>query len=486
MPALCKKHKYRCHKINVFISIVLYRVIIEAIIILKKRGSIYITSNGCVPNRLEAKKIAKLFLDNGWKIVADAERSDLIIFNTCGYNGDKIDEYSDIINELNIKRKKNSQIYVMGCLPKIIKVKENNNNIKFLEFSEINSLLGSEEPIDKLYVSNVLIDNLETASKEFFHIITSIGCMGSCSYCAIRKARGYIKSKPIDSIINEFKEAIDNNKKKIILWGDDLGAYGYDIGKNLINLLSSILQSSKTDFRIFLNRLNAQWLINYFQEFKPIFNSGKVMQIYTPIQSGSDKILKLMNRKYKINEIIYCLEKIHKNYPNIIIKTDIMIGFPFENNSDFELTLNLLESGIFADVSIFKFKGVPGTKAYYMTNQVSEKIKNSRMKKAWKSFIEAKYNLFEMNGIILTSKKNGYIIGPLCKQCFSTAHIRPYILISGLKYKYYYCRFCDKKEEVTCERPVIITKDLENRLTDLNIFIKAFRELNSLESVEVV
>lgn len=202
----------------------------------------YVYSNGCVPNRLEGKKIELFLRSNGWIISKDHINSNLIIFNTCAYSGLMIDESIKMIRKYRKEKKRTTEIIITGCLPKIdMMALKKIFDGKILDISEFGKKFNSSVEINSLYVSDWIIDNLESAKHDIYHIVTSTGCLGKCSYCSIKKARGLIKSKPIKHIIKEFKDAAYLGFKKFILWGDDLGAYGKDISTNLIALLEEII-----------------------------------------------------------------------------------------------------------------------------------------------------------------------------------------------------------------------------------------------------
>ncbi len=347
----------------------------------KHAKKVYVFSNGCIPNRLYGKKIEYFFKSNGWKVSDDPSDSELIIFNTCGFNGAKIKETMKIINIFETEKKDGAELIVTGCIPKIVKdLKNIVAESQVLNISELKEKFHSKNELDDLYVSGSICDILEVAKSNIYHIITSTGCKGRCSYCIIKAARGSIRSKPINEVKNEFNSAIKKKYRKFILWGDDLGAYGSDISTNFVELLRTLIGSTPTDldYQISLYRLNAQWMIKYFEEFVHLLGSEKIDMIYSPIQSGSEKILKLMRREYTAKEVIHCFKLLKKACPSLHLKTDIMVGFPSESKSDFQDTIELIKEIDFDDIAVFIYSGVPNTPAYSFNDQVDDHVKFKR------------------------------------------------------------------------------------------------------------
>ncbi len=362
--------------------------------------SVFVHSNGCVPNRLEGKKIKSFFEQMGWLLTDRPEEADIIIVNYCGYSGAKIEESSKSIEKMNSIRRNESEMILTGCLDRISPDLKNRYPFsRFIEFSDFPKIFGLNTLMDNLLVSDSIIDGLETTKKEIFNILTSKGCLGTCSYCAIRNARGKLTSKPIFEIEKEFLYGIDKGYRKFILWADDLGAYGTDLSTSYIELLERLTNArAKNDYQLFLHRLNPQWVVNRFSELMTILKSGKIRLLYTPIESGSSRILQLMRRPYDIKEVIERLKEIKMNFSQTILKTDIMIGFPSETDDDFEQTIKAIWEVKVDDLVVFNFSGISGTPAFEMENQIPEIIKNKRKNKLWETFPFLRYFIEVDNG----------------------------------------------------------------------------------------
>jgi len=216
-------------------------------------------------------------------------------------------------------------------------------------------------------------------SRSIFYIKVATGCLGKCSFCAARISRGTIHSKSVNEILYEFKQGLNRGYRYFALLGTDVGAYGRDKGHTLADLLDEMTKE-RANCRIGLRNVNPYYLNEMFTELKPFFSSGKIWFLGTPVESGSDRILELMGRKYKIEDFRRCIQAINNDYPSIILRTQIMVGFPTETRHDFEKSLQLLVDMTFDWVEIYKFSRRPGTVASTLDGQVSEEIKDCRFR----------------------------------------------------------------------------------------------------------
>lgn len=333
----------------------------------KMTKKIFVYVNGCIPNRLEAKKIREFYVNQGYTLVDSYEQADLIVFNTCAYSGEKISGTLKFIE----KFQKSSELIVSGCLPKIDeKALRNVFDGEIAEYSDFG--------FDFLYTSGCVLGEWMLTQPDLYHLITSVGCLGSCSYCAIPRARGKIRSKPLVEVVAEFKEGLGHGFEKFLLWGDDLGAYGQDISESLPKLLSEILSSRKQRVSLYLWRLGANWFLHYYTELEEVLKTGRIKGLHISIQSGSNRLLKLMNRTYEIEPVRKSLKDLKEKFPDLRLAVTLLVGFPGETNKDFEETLNLVKEGVFDAAMPLIYSDVPGTPASKMKGKVSDKVKEER------------------------------------------------------------------------------------------------------------
>lgn len=366
---------------------------------LSKKACVLCT--GCPESRIDSTRVKNFLIENGWTISDKVEEADSVLFRACGLTNAAIEHSIQVIRSLKAKKKVNAKFIVWGCLPKINReaLRTVYNGITFGE-DEVNILdkiLEAKKPIAEVTANSCmpifelkppglkdkLVNKLVSkkcsiaGSESIFQIKVSTGCLGNCSFCNVRKSRGILRSKTIGEIIAEFQDGLDKGFRYFGLLGTDLGAYGRDLGHNLVDLLVE-LTKEKGDYKIGLRNINPYFLIKMFEELRPIFASGKIWFLSSAAESGSDRILKLMRRRYKIQDFIECIRILNNEYPNILLRTQLIVGFPPETNEDFQMTRKLIDELKFDWVEIYKFSPNNGTPAAKMTNQVPEHTKVTR------------------------------------------------------------------------------------------------------------
>ena len=383
------------------------KIYLAGIDLFNKKASVLCT--GCPESGIDSTRVKNFLVENNWTITDQLEEADLIIFRACGLTNKDITNSIQVIRQLNTQKKENAKLIVWGCLPKIdIKaLRTVYTGITFGE-NEINILdeiLEAQKPIADV-TANFSMQNFNrkspgfnrkleeyfankfsiAGSKSVFEIKVSTGCLGNCSFCNVRRSRGLVHSKSIEEIITEFRNGLEKGFRNFGLLATDLGAYGRDLGHNLVDLLAELLKE-KGDYRIGLRNINPYFLSEMFETLKPIFASGKIWFLSTAVESGSDRILKLMNRKYQIQEFIECIRILNNQYPNILLRTQLMVGFPTEANKDFRLTMKLIDKLKFDWVEIYIFSPNKGTPASTITDQVPEHTKVTRF---WQLYLKTR------------------------------------------------------------------------------------------------
>jgi tRNA A37 methylthiotransferase MiaB len=378
---------------------------------------VYVRSNGCIDNLLDGKSFRNYFKENGWEIVQDPAQADLIIANTCAF--DKRHEDISVADIQELKKYKNAQLIVAGCLPKI-----NNERLKSVfdgiafgpkERDKIKEVIGSDKDIswkDQHIIADddishlphrkvvhqvakirkfagkhtnlTILPNFEigdlTGDQDSYFLVLGEGCLGNCAYCAIKTAKGRLVSKPIKEVLEDFRAGLAAGHKRFILTADDTGAYGQDLGEDLPTLLRELLEIDD-DYKLNIYHLEPNWLIKYFDFFKEIFNTSKIDVIFSPIQSGSNRILRVMRRPYTVEDYIRCIRELRHELPSLKIWNQFIIGFPGETEDDFEDSLKVLDEVSFNIVQAFAYSDRPGTAASEMDHHVPEPIINKRLKK---------------------------------------------------------------------------------------------------------
>lgn len=356
-------------------------------------------SDGCINNLLSGSKINNYISSEQWDRVFNVEDAALIIINTCGYNQDQEDEGISVIGRYQ-KKYPDKKIIVSGCLPKIVNSIIETTQTKILDIDDISQLrelvplqkgdnnkrilaANNIEKVDLntsivssvamkavrcLVSKNKFLNNIfQTYSflgtgKDFI-IQVSRGCTGSCSYCAIKKAKGNLVSRPLSVILNEFQVGLSEGKKTFWLIGDDVGCWGQDQGLNIVTLLSNILLI-KDDFDVVINYFDPYWFIKYYVELHAILSNKKFVNINFPLQSGSIKILRNMRRNYSPSQLVENIQKLKSINKSLVVKTHIMVGFPGETFKDFLETLKYIKHFDLIYVNVYSQR--PGTVASQM------------------------------------------------------------------------------------------------------------------------
>ena len=303
---------------------------------------------GCKVNSYESNFMKEALVKNGFSFCSENDKCDILILNTCTVT-DTSDKKS--LKEVRRLKRENPHaiLVVCGCSVQNDKNKYDNLDIDVLMgninksniVNIINEYLDKKTPLEYVAKTRDLnFENMEINSFDHTRAYIKIedGCDNFCSYCVIPFVRGKTRSKNFDLAIKETKTLVENNFKEIVLTGIDTGAY-FDNGKDLTDLikemskiagLKRIRQSS-----IEITQINDKFI----EELK---NNPKICNhIHIPLQSGSNEILRLMNRKYDLNYFFEKIEKIRSVRPDISITTDVIVGFPNETD---ELFLETLET----------------------------------------------------------------------------------------------------------------------------------------------
>jgi len=342
----------------------------------------------CNRAKLDDELIRKYLLDNGW-VDAGINNANYIFINTCAFN-EKLENLSIKSIQKVQRQLENQKLIVFGCLPAINRKRLSKiykgitflpRNLDFLEKfvnsgNSINNcstnILSKKIGFKKtlrflnLFFRDIYWDYLY--SNKIYCIRISRGCRSNCSYCAIKKAQGKVKSRAITTIIKEFESGLKNGYKIFSLVADDVGCYGRDISSNFKELLK-VLLSYKGNYNIIIPEFNPIWLN---KSLTKILSNKKIVSLTVPMQSGSNRILRLMNRKYNVDNIVKKLKEIKDNNKDIKIGTHIIVGFPSETKKDFEETKNLLRKFDFDRVKVFGYSERP----FILASKIKPKVNN--------------------------------------------------------------------------------------------------------------
>lgn len=377
---------------------------------------------GCKVNIYESEYIINILKENGYQIVDFDSKADIYIINTCTVTNTS-DKKSEKMIKRARKQNKDAIIIAMGCHAQIkgdnidadiiIGNKDKSKIISLIEeYQENKNKIKRIYNLDNVSFEDMYISSFNSHTRAFVKI--QDGCDAFCSYCIIPYARGPIRSKDPKTVIKEITSLVENGYKEIILTGIHTGKYGKDINYTFEQLLKEIIKI-KNLYRIRISSIEINELTD------PILNLIKDNQViakhlHIPLQSGSDKILKLMDRKYDLKFYKDRIEKIRKMIKDVSITTDLIVGFPNENEKDMEDTLKFLKEIKFTKIHTFPYSKREGTKAASMENQIDETIKRKRVKTVLElsdqleqDFYQSKLN--ETEEVIIEQTKDGKSYG---------------------------------------------------------------------------
>ncbi|MCI6626725.1 MAG: tRNA (N(6)-L-threonylcarbamoyladenosine(37)-C(2))-methylthiotransferase MtaB [Tenericutes bacterium] len=382
---------------------------------------------GCKVNLYESEVIMNSFKKSGYEIVDFEDNADIVIINTCTVTNTSDKKSRNIIRQA-VKKHENAVIVVMGCYSQVrsADIKEIDgvdiiigNTKKSKVVSLVEEYLKNKKSITE--IDDIMhtdfepmeLDTFETRTRAFVKI--QDGCNNFCSYCIIPYSRGNIRSKEKDDVVSEIKCLVKNGYKEVVLTGIHTGHYGKDkYDYDFSDLLSELCKIDNLK-RI---RISSIEITELDSKFIDVLKNNKVIvnHMHIPLQSGCDKTLKEMNRKYDTKYYLDKINLIRSIRPNISITTDLIVGFPNETEEDFNNTLSFLRKVKFSKIHVFPYSRRKGTKADLMDNQIDEQTKHKRVKEVLKlsEELEIEYmNKFINTDVLVLIEKfeNGIISG---------------------------------------------------------------------------
>jgi len=338
---------------------------------------IFIKTYGCAANYDDSALIAGLLKNSGYKLVSNAGSADMIILNTCVV---KDRTYTRELYEIK-KIKDNfpdKKLVIAGCMAEAESKKLKKSVPDALLVSPqhvtdiINTIKTSTDALGKRKEPKLGLPKITTKTPT---VQIAYGCVSYCNFCETKLAKGNLVSFPEKGIINEIKSYIKKGYKRINLTSTDNGCYGVDIGASLPNLLKKITKI-KGDFKVRVGMMNPEHVKKFLKELIHIYKSDKIIKfLHIPVQSGSNNILKDMNRKYNVREFKNIVKEFRKNIPNPTISTDVIVGYPTETKKDFQKTISLIKEIHPEVLNISKFSPRPGTRASKLSLLPTQEVK---------------------------------------------------------------------------------------------------------------
>lgn len=352
-------------------------------------------SLGCKVNQYETNAMAQKFIEHGYEVVEFDEYADVYIVNTC-----TVTNVADRKSRQMLRRakeiNKDATLVACGCYAQVAKE-------ELKKIPEIDLIIGNNEKNDIIQivenhiaqkgaedlVSDVMykLDYVELGTTTYTEKTRAVikvqdGCDRFCSYCLIPYARGHIRSRKIENVIEEIKKVVEEGINEVVITGIHIASYGRDFKGENIGLIDLLEEINKIQglHRIRLGSIEPTIITDEFVE--RLSKLDKICDhFHLSLQSGCTETLKRMNRRYTTEEFKAVTKRLRAKFPNAALTTDIIVGFPGETDEEFNTTYEFLKEIAFYKMHIFKYSQRKGTKAAVMPNQVDGKIKEERSKK---------------------------------------------------------------------------------------------------------
>ncbi len=382
-------------------------------------AKIYFETYGCAFNQSDTELMMGLLEDAGHKIVKSIKNADIIIENTCTVKDPTEAKFMYKLNEL---KKLKKPIIIAGCLAQV--KKHSFPEYSIIGVDQIENIVEVVEATLKGNIIQIIEKNNKSRRHQlpvirrnkFIEIIPiNKGCLGSCTFCQTKFARGKLHSYHEKDIIERIKKVIKEGVKEIWLTSQDTGAYGLDINSNIVKLLKKIIKI-KGDFKIRLGMANPNFVYKFRKELAEIYKNEKMFKfLHVPVQSGSDNVLRKMRRYYTLAQFKEIIKYFREKIPDITISTDVIAGFPEESEEDFKKTYDLLKELKIEVVNISKFSLRPGIEARALKQLDTKVIKKistalSRLFESYALEQKKKYIGKTLN-IFFNEKIDGYYAG---------------------------------------------------------------------------
>ncbi|HPZ23479.1 MAG TPA: tRNA (N(6)-L-threonylcarbamoyladenosine(37)-C(2))-methylthiotransferase MtaB [Bacilli bacterium] len=349
--------------------------------------NVCIITLGCKVNTYESESLKEAFERAGYKIIDDEKKADVIVINTCTVTNQADAKSRKLIRSAR-RNNKDALLCVCGCSAQHNKgawidldidiLMGNGSKLKLVDYVKNykNEKIRDFIDIRTSTFENMNINNFEERTRGFVKI--QDGCNNFCSYCIIPFVRGNIRSKDIDTAEEEINCLANNGYQEIVLTGIHTGSYGDGEDFDLVDLIRRVSKNPNLK-RIRISSIEITELDEKFMD--ELKNNSKLCDhMHVPIQAGSNHVLKLMNRKYNLEEYKAKINELRSIRPDINITTDLIVGFPEETDEDFEDSLKTAREVGFSKIHTFPYSLRDGTKAATL-KQVNDTVKTNRTKR---------------------------------------------------------------------------------------------------------
>lgn len=347
------------------------------------RGTVALETHGCKLNQADTEALGRRFQDAGYRLVSTEQSADVYVVNTCTVTHVADRKARQALRSAH-RRNPEATVVATGCYAQ-----------------RDPSALGAVQGVD-LVVGNSqklsLVKVVDTARGDSSNAADAVpavdhlpyspgrsramvkiqeGCNQVCAYCIVPKVRGRERSIPTSELVMQVRALELEGYREVVLTGTQLGSYGFDLeGENLLSLVATILKKTGIP-RIRVSSLQPQEI---GEDLLGLWQDPRLCpHFHVPLQSGSDRVLQRMRRRYDSARFAEALERIRASVPGSSVTTDVIVGFPGETNGDFDQGLMFTKEMSFASMHVFPYSRRPSTGAAYMGEQVDEEVKRERM-----------------------------------------------------------------------------------------------------------
>ena len=342
---------------------------------------VHLQALGCRLNEAELETWARDFREQGIGLAEDVGEADIVVINTCAVTAESVRKSRNLIRRAQ-RQNPNAKLVMSGCYAAL-------SPEQAADELGVDLVVGNAEKDRLVSIAQQALDlpvmaqgatepgeiALLARGRQRAFIKVQDGCRYRCTYCVVTLARGEERSRPLDEVIAEINELHAQGIQEVVLAGVHLGGYGSDIELSLSDLVRGVLEHTQVP-RIRLGSVEP-WDLP--EDFWQLFKNPRLMpHLHLPIQSGADSVLKRMSRRCKTDEFARLIEQAREQVADFSVTTDIIVGFPGENEEEWQQTLDFLERIRFAHVHIFAFSAREGTKAATLPLPVSRDLKRER------------------------------------------------------------------------------------------------------------
>jgi len=403
---------------------------------MRSRKTVFVLANGCLDNRIDAASIREFVRQNGHDPTECLQEADVILFNACGLTGYHENAARAMIAHIRKTAKPNAQFLLGGCLSKIRSDLADGTSFGVdSDLTVLDELFEAKIPAQSVHANqplrktcgctdmgrgpglierladrsvwgkkgreligirdsetreNVRLQRLNrrrlrrirrkfSLKERVWSIKVSTGCLDTCSYCAVRLARGTLSSKPVDGVIDEFREGLSSGYRDFCLTGTDIGAYGRDIGTTLDDLLETLVNEGG-EFRIALRNVHPRFVRDMLPGLRKSLASGKISCIISAAQSGNNRVLRAMKRRYTVEDLTRVYRALKKDFPHVCLRSQVIVGFPNETGDEFSDTIRLVKEVGYDLVEVYPYRPRPRTHAAQMNGHLPNEVIQRRFR----------------------------------------------------------------------------------------------------------